>query len=52
VDGAKGISQINLLMNLRKICNHPFLFGDLKDSQGRNIRESNPKLLIMASGKV
>ena len=52
VENAKGISQINLLMNLRKVCNHPFLFGDLKDSQGRSIRESNPKLLVKASGKV
>ena len=52
VENAKGLSQINLLMNLRKICNHPFLLGDLKDKQGRNIREYNVKLLAMASGKV
>ena len=52
VENAKGLSQINLLMNLRKICNHPFLLGDLKDKQGRSIREHNVKLLTMASGKV
>jgi SNF2 family DNA or RNA helicase len=51
VDGAKTISQVNMNMNMRKVCNHPFLFGDIRDSTGRFIRESNPHLLVMASGK-
>jgi SNF2 family DNA or RNA helicase len=52
VEGAKAVTHLNQLMMLRKICNHPFLYGDLKDAQGRDIREANVKLLVMASGKV
>ena len=48
---AKKISQLNVLMNLRKVCNHPFLFGDITDDQGRSIRESDPDLFVAASGK-
>ncbi len=51
VEGAKGISQINANMNLRKVCNHPFLFGDLRDTSGRRIRETSAHLLVAASGK-
>lgn len=52
VDGANMISQINQNMNMRKVCNHPFLFGDLKDVKGNNLRLSDGgKFLIMASGK-
>ena len=53
VEGAKKISQINMLMNQRKVCNHPFLFGDLVDgATGESLRDSNGgKVLIGASGK-
>lgn len=53
MEGAKKMSQINMLMNYRKVCNHPFLFGDLKDaSTGESLSEaSGGKLLISASGK-
>jgi SNF2 family DNA or RNA helicase len=43
---------MNPLMNLRKVCNHPFLFGEPRDSNsGMYLGELNPKLLAMASGK-
>ena len=53
VEGAKKISQINMLMNQRKVCNHPFLFGDLLDaSTGESLREAgNGRVLVGASGK-
>lgn len=35
VDGAKRLSQLNPVMQQRKVCNHPFLFGDLRDAKGR-----------------
>ena len=35
IEGAKDVSQSNPLMHLRKICNHPFLFGEPKDDAGR-----------------
>ncbi len=51
VENAKRLSQINQTMNLRKVCNHPFLFGDLTDSHGVSLRDSKPDLFIHASGK-
>lgn len=53
VEGAKKISQINMLMNQRKVCNHPFLFGDLVDSAtGESLREAGDgRVLVSASGK-
>jgi ATP-dependent DNA helicase len=48
---AKKISQINTIMNLRKVVNHPFLFGDITDKKGVSLRESDPELFIKASGK-
>jgi len=51
VEGAKDITQSNPTMNLRKVCNHPFLFGEPRDVGGRFLGESNPKLLVLASGK-
>jgi ATP-dependent DNA helicase len=53
VDGAKKISQINMLMNLRKVCNHPFLFGDLRDgTTGESLRSiAEGHMLMSASGK-
>ena len=53
IEGAQGVSQINQLMNLRKVCNHPFLFGEPRDSQtGKYLGEASPDLLVMASGKL
>jgi SNF2 family DNA or RNA helicase len=41
-----------MMMNQRKVCNHPFLFGDLLDSAGNSISdEARGKMLISASGK-
>jgi ATP-dependent DNA helicase len=48
VEGAKDISQSNMLMNLRKVCNHPFLFGEPRDESGKYLAEANPKLLVCA----
>ena len=42
----------NPVMQLRKVCNHPFLFGEPKDpTSGREITEINPALLYLVSGK-
>ena len=53
VEGAKKLSQINTLMNCRKVCNHPFLFGDLRDERtGESLREAQGgRMLVGASGK-
>ena len=51
IEGAKETSQQNKIMNLRKVCNHPFLFGEPKDDRGQYLGEVNPKFLSMASGK-
>lgn len=51
IEGAKDTSQQNPLMNLRKVSNHPFLFGEPKDENGKYLGEANPKILVMASGK-
>jgi ATP-dependent DNA helicase len=53
IEGAQAVSQINQLMNLRKVSNHPFLFGEPRDNaSGKYLGEANPELLIMASGKL
>jgi ATP-dependent DNA helicase len=52
IPGARDTSQINQLMNLRKVCNHPFLFGEPRDQKtGLPLGDANPALLAMASGK-
>lgn len=51
IDGAAGVSQINHTMNLRKVCNHPFLFGEPTNEKGVFLGEANPKFLSHASGK-
>lgn len=48
---AHRMSQLNQLMNYRKVCNHPFLFGDVLDIHGVPLRDSNPAMLVAASGK-
>ena len=52
VPDAEHISQINAQMNMRKNCNHPFLFGEPLDKQGEPIGVANPDILIEASGKL
>jgi SNF2 family DNA or RNA helicase len=57
IEGSGGSSSagsglMNPTMQLRKAANHPFLFGEPKDEQGRYLSDVNPKLLIMASGKL
>lgn len=44
-------SQINVQMNHRKVANHPFLFGDIPDSSGKPIQDSDPMFLVSSSGK-
>lgn len=51
VRNAKSISQLNMVMNMRKVCNHPFLFGDIIDADGESLRSNDPSLLIASSGK-
>jgi SNF2 family DNA or RNA helicase len=50
IDGAKKLSLINPLMNLRKVCNHPYLFGEL-DSAANVSAGHDGRLLMAASGK-
>jgi SNF2 family DNA or RNA helicase len=50
IDGAKKLSLINPLMNLRKVCNHPYLFGEL-DSAANVSAGHDGRLLVAASGK-
>ena len=52
IEGAKEVSTTNPHMNLRKACNHPFLFGEPRDEKsGEYIGVANPKMLVAASGK-
>eukprot|EP00607_Mallomonas_marina_P010165 CAMPEP_0182419294 /NCGR_PEP_ID=MMETSP1167-20130531/3704_1 /TAXON_ID=2988 /ORGANISM="Mallomonas Sp, Strain CCMP3275" /LENGTH=717 /DNA_ID=CAMNT_0024594119 /DNA_START=47 /DNA_END=2204 /DNA_ORIENTATION=- len=51
VEGGKDFTGNNQMMQLRKVCNHPFLFGEPRDETGEYIGEKNPKLLVTASGK-
>jgi ATP-dependent DNA helicase len=52
IEDAKNVSEINKLMNLRKVCNHPFLFGEPRDEEtGEYIGTANPEALVSASGK-
>eukprot|EP00981_Chlorochromonas_danica_P010315 scaffold3120_cov167-Ochromonas_danica.AAC.2 len=49
---AKAIgSQLNPTMQQRKVCNHPFLFGDIPGKNGEPIQDNDPMLLISTSGK-
>ena len=53
IEGAARVSEININMNQRKVCQHPFLFGEPKDKiTGVFAGEANPELLVMASGKL
>lgn len=52
IEGAKEVSTTNQHMNYRKVCNHPFLFGEPRDEKsGEYIGVVNPKMLVAASGK-
>lgn len=54
IEGANKVScSNNIAMQLRKACNHPFLFGEPRDSEtGAHLGELNPQFLISASGKL
>jgi ATP-dependent DNA helicase len=42
----------NPVMQLRKVCNHPFLFGEPRDpASGQYLTDINPALLHLVSGK-
>ena len=49
--GAREVSQQNQTMNLRKVANHPFLFGEPIGDDGEPIGNGNPGVLINVSGK-
>ena len=52
IEGAKDMSELNTLMQYRKVCNHPFLFGEPLDvNSGQYLGEAHPELLVAASGK-
>lgn len=38
-------------MNLRKVCNHPFLFGSFLNQKNEDFRDINPDFFINCSGK-
>ena len=45
--------QVNLVMNQRKVCQHPYLFGEPRDqSSGEYIGVSSPETLVQVSGKL
>ncbi|CAN0188604.1 unnamed protein product [Ectocarpus sp. 6 AP-2014] len=53
IEGAARLSEININMNQRKVCQHPFLFGEPKDKMtGEYVGIKNPEILVRASGKV
>ncbi|KAG5190171.1 P-loop containing nucleoside triphosphate hydrolase protein [Tribonema minus] len=52
IEGAAEISQINISMNLRKVCQHPYLFGEPRDKSGEYVGTTNPETLVAASGKL
>jgi ATP-dependent DNA helicase len=52
LEGASTVSQMNPTMNLRKVCNHPFLFGEPREASGEFIGDAKPQLMMMASGKL
>ncbi|KAG5186539.1 SNF2 family N-terminal domain-containing protein [Tribonema minus] len=52
IEGAADISQINSNMNQRKVCQHPYLFGEPRDKTGEYVGVSNPETLVAASGKL
>lgn len=52
LEGASRLSSENVLMQLRKVCNHPFLFGEPRDARGEYIGSAHPELLVKASGKL
>ena len=43
---------MNLVMNQRKVCQHPYLFGEPKNKKGEFVGEADPEVLIKASGKL
>lgn len=60
VPRAKSISQINMTMNYRKVCNHPYLFGDITEGTAfqSDATNSTPtavrkreQMFVTASGK-
>mmetsp|Transcript_33320 Transcript_33320/g.67904 ORF Transcript_33320/g.67904 Transcript_33320/m.67904 type:complete len:865 (-) Transcript_33320:319-2913(-) len=52
IEQARTLSQTNKLMNHRKNCNHPFMFGEPIDpATGAHVGSAHPHLLIRASGK-
>lgn len=47
IDGASRISEINQNMNQRKVCQHPFLFGEPRDKKtGEYVGVKNPEVRL------
>lgn len=45
IEGGDRLSEINTVMNKRKVCQHPFLFGEPKDKiTGEFIGTKNPEV--------
>jgi ATP-dependent DNA helicase len=52
VDPNSLMNLANPVMQLRKVCNHPFLFGEPRDpASGQYLTDINPALLHLVSGK-
>jgi len=51
VPSGRELSEQNTLMNHRKNANHPFLFGEPCTSRGEFVTQTNPRALVVASGK-
>jgi len=52
VEGTENAKMGNPLMQLRKVCNHPFIFGEPRDESGQFLGDAHPELLVAASGKL
>lgn len=52
VEEAKTMKTLNVQMNLRKVCNHPFLVGEPRTRNGEPLSVAKPEALIEACGKL
>ena len=51
VPNGRDLSEQNSMMNHRKNANHPFLFGEPCTTRGEFVTQTNPRALVVASGK-
>ncbi|KAH0798843.1 SNF2 family N-terminal domain containing protein [Histomonas meleagridis] len=53
ITGSKELPSLqNLMMQLRKVCNHPFLIHDAEDGVIKEMRENNPNLVLLTNTEI